>query len=51
MAGGQAPASKITGDQILSSVPWLAHLVEKNLPWELYEAIGWAAVLILLLVG
>jgi hypothetical protein len=51
LAGGQAPGSKITGDQIISSVPWLAQLVGKNLPWELYEAIGWAAVLILLLVG
>jgi hypothetical protein len=40
-----------TGDEKLASIPWLAKLAGKNLPWELYEAIGWVAVLILLLVG
>jgi hypothetical protein len=43
--------TRMTGDEKLASIPWLSELVGKNLSWELYEAIGWAAVLILLLVG
>ena len=44
-------AQPLTGDEKLASMPWLAGLVGKNLPWELYEAIACVAILILLLVG
>jgi hypothetical protein len=44
-------AQQLSGDEKLASIPWLANLVGKNLPWELYEAIACVAILILLLVG
>jgi hypothetical protein len=30
--------------------PWLSDLLQRNLPWELFEAIGWAVILVLLLI-
>ena len=53
-ASARAPRRVTTqpaGDERLASVPWLAELVRKNLPWELFEAIAWVAVLILLFVA
>ena len=48
---GRHVARQITDEERLASVPWLANLVGKNLPWELYEAIACVAILIILLVG
>ena len=51
-AGAERQVTKqMTDDEKLASIPWLAALVGKNLPWELYEAIGWVAVLVFILVG
>jgi hypothetical protein len=37
------------GDRWIRQQDWLSALYEKNLPWELFEAIGWAMLLVVLL--
>src|ERR1700733_13171746 len=56
--GGSATQSKIQdgiitdaeGERWIRQQDWLSALYEKDLPMELYEAIGWAIVLVILLV-
>ena len=38
------------GDRWIRQQDWLSALYAKDLPWELFEAIGWTIVLVSLLV-
>ncbi|HEY2382363.1 MAG TPA: zinc ribbon domain-containing protein [Terriglobia bacterium] len=43
--------TQVTFDAMIDSTPWLAGLIARNLPWELFEAIGWVAVLMLVVIS
>lgn len=42
---------RVTFDEMIDSIPWLSGLIAKNLPWELFEAIGWVVVLMLVIIN
>ena len=58
ISGAESAPSKIQdgvitdaeGDRWVRQLDWLSALYEKDLPWELFEAIGWAVLLVGLLV-
>jgi hypothetical protein len=46
----QSLESRTGSDDPLASMTWLPDILKRDLPWELIEAIVWAALLILLLI-
>lgn len=45
------PPKRATFDEMIDSIPWLSRLIARNLPWELFEAIGWLVVLMLVIIN